>query len=305
MKQLSIATALIITAFSTSLLAESESTSPAPIPGATSSDSQSAAPPSARKTPLTESGLNQRHEFLGNLVERSSSAKQLEKSGSPEAIAMHQKAKDTRAQAKEAIVSGDLEKADALLREASRLMMTAVRMARPEEVTGEKAKTDFDRRRDSVKTLLSTGERVAGEKSSSRPEFAKAEELVKEADALGAENKYSEGKVKLDMAYLLAKNALRDMREGEQLVADKNFASKEDEFKHEQLQNDDYLDLISGVIEGKTDPSWEAMAKKGRDLRTQADETAKSGDYEAALKTISESTKQLKNILRRSGFPII
>lgn len=269
-------------------------------------------PPSAptrvikkRMAPLTEKGLNQRYEFMGNLVERSSSAQQVEKSGSPEAKKLHQEAKDMRARAKEAIDAGDLETADTLLRDTTKTMMEAARLARPEEITGKKAITDFNNRRSSVEVLLSTGRRVAGEKDASRPEFVKAEELVKEADALAAENKHAEGKKKLDIAYGLVKNSLRDMRGGEQLVADKNFATKADEYKYEQGRNDDYLDLIGGVIEGKEDPSWGKMADKARAMRKEADEMNESGDVEAALKKINQSTSQFKSILRRSGFPII
>lgn len=258
-----------------------------------------------RKTPLTVKGLTQRHEFLGNLVERSSSAKQIKKSGTAEALKLHQDAINMRADAKKAIDAGDLEKADTLLRETTHVMMKAVRLASPHEVTAQKEKADFDNRRSSVEVLLSTGKRVAKEKSAARPEFDKAEELLKEADALGAKSDYVKGKKKLDLAYGLVKNSLRNMREGEQLVADKNFATKADEYKYEQSRNDDYVDLISGVIEGQTDPSWKKMADKALALRVEADALTKSGNYEAALKKINESTAQYKNILRRSGFPIV
>lgn len=255
--------------------------------------------------PLSEKGLAQKYDFVGNLIERSSSAKQLEKSGPPEARQIQQQAKDTRAQAKAALDAGELEKADKLLRDATQLMMKAVRMAHPEEVTAAKVKTDFNNRRDSVKTLLTTGKRVAGEKNASKPEFAKAEDLLKEAEALAADNKYAEGKSRLDQAYLLIKDAVRDMRGGEELTADKNFATKADEFKYEQARNDDYQGLIAGVIKGQTDPTWEEAAKKGRQLRDDADALGKSGEFEAALAKIGESTNQLKGILRRAGFPII
>lgn len=254
---------------------------------------------------LTADGLNQRYEFVGNLIERSSSAKQIEKSGTPESKQLQQQARDTRTRAKEALTAGSLDKADALLRESTQLMMKAVRMANPEEVNAEKFKSDFNNRRDSVKTLLTTGKRVAGEKGASKPEFAKAEGLLKEAEALAAANKYVDGKVKLDQAYLLIKDAVRDMRGGEELTADKNFATKADEYKYEQARNDDYQGLIAGVIKGQTDPTWEEAAKKGRALRDEADGLSKSGDVEAALRKIAESTNQLKSILRRAGFPIM
>lgn len=254
---------------------------------------------------LTAEGLNQRYEFVGNLIERSSSARQIERSGTPESRQLQQQAKEARGRVKAALAAGNLEQADALLRDAVQSMIKAVRLAHPEEVTGDKLRNDFNNRRDSVKALLATGQRVAGEKGTARPEFAKAEGLLKEAEALAAANKIAEGRVQLDAAYLLIKDAVRGMRGGEELLADKNFATKADEYKYEQARNDDYQGLIAGLIKDQTDPSWAEAAQKARRLRDEADGIGKSGDFDAALQKIGESTNQLKSILRRAGFPII
>lgn len=261
--------------------------------------------PSRPAVALNAAGLGQRLDFVGNLIDRSSSARQLEKSGSPEARALQQQARDLRTKAKAALDAGNLEDTDALLREATQTMMKAVRMAHPEEVSAEKVKTDFNNRRETVKTLLSTGQRVAGEKGASKPEFVKAEGILKEAEALAAEGKYADGRTRLDQAYALIKEAVQGMRAGEVLTADKNFATKADEYKYEQDVNNDYQGLIAGVIKGQTDPSWAESAQKGKSLREEADALNKSGDVEGALRRISESTNQLKSILRRAGFPII
>jgi len=85
----------------------------------------------------------------------------------------------------------------------------------------------------------------------------------------------------------------------------KKFASKADEYKYEQARNDDYQNLIAGVLGDKHDSAWDDMAKKAREQRNEADGMAKSGEHENALKRIGESTSELKNILRRSGFPIM
>ena len=271
-------------------------------------DSAPAAAPVAAPRPaaaLNAAGLGQRLDFVGNLIDRSSSAQQLEKSGSPEARALQQQARDLRTKAKEALSAGNLEDTDALLREATQTMMKAVRMAHPEEASAEKVKTDFNNRRETVKTLLSTGQRVAGEKGASKPEFVKAEGMLKEAEALAAAGKYADGRTRLDQAYALIKEAVQGMRAGEVLTADKNFATKADEYKYEQDVNNDYQGLIAGVIKGQTDPSWGETAKKAKSLREEADALNKSGDVEAALRRIIDSTNQLKSILRRAGFPII
>jgi len=260
--------------------------------------------PAAPVVSFTGESLKQRYEFVGNLIERSSSAKQLEKSGPPEALKIRDEARAARARAKEALEKGDLPQADALLKESAKLMTKAVRMAHPEEVGAAKQMTDFNNRRESVKTLITTGKRVAGEKGASKPEFAKAEGLLKEAQALADTGKMTEGKAKLDEAYAMVKDSVRGMRAGEELRADKNFATKEDEYRYEQGRNDDYQNLVARVVAGQ-DASWEEPAKKGRTLRDEADGLAKAKDFEAALKKINESTNQLKAVIRRAGVPII
>lgn len=262
--------------------------------------------PAAPVITYTQQSLMQRHAFVGNLIERSSSAKQLEKSGSPEALKIREDARAAHAQAKVAIDKGELEKADALLKDAVRQMTQAVRMAHPEEVVAAKNKADFATRKETVLTLISTGKRVAGEKGSSKPEFAKAEGLVKEAQALVDAGKVAEGRAKVDEAYELVKGSVRDMRAGEELRADKNFANQEEEYRYEQGRNDEYLRLVRRVVDAQEDPaSWEETAKKGQELRNEADALARKKDFDGALKAIAQSTNQLKSVIRRAGVPII
>lgn len=254
--------------------------------------------------PLTAAGLTQRWETLGNLLERSSSAKHIEKEGSAESKQLQQDARSARAKAKQAIDAGELETADALLREASQLMFKAERASRPQQLGAEKAKTDFVARRNSVQALMETGRRVAGEEHATKPEFAQAEGLLKEADKLAGEGKHAEGRVKLDQSYGLITSALRSLRGGKELRADKNFATKADEYKYEQARNDDYQGLIVGIVEGK-DSSWSDVAKVSKSLREEADGLARADNHEGALQKIKESTNKLKSLLRRAGFPIL
>jgi hypothetical protein len=258
-------------------------------------------PPAA---PLTAAGLTQRWEVIGNLLERSSAARHIEKEGSAESKQLQQEARVTRAKAKEAIDAGELEKADALLREAPKLMFAAERASRSPALAAEKAKTDFVARRNSVLALLETGRRVSDEKHTTKPEFAKAEGLLKEADKFADDGKHAEGRGKLDQAYGLIKTALLSLRGGEELRAEKKFATKADEYKYEQARNDDYQGLIEVVIVGK-DSSWSYAAELGKSLRAEAELLARNDNHDAALDKINRSTNQLKSLIRRAGVPII
>lgn len=254
--------------------------------------------------PPTAAGLKQRWEALGNLLERSSSAKHIEHEGSAESKQLQKDARATRARAKEAIDAGALEKADTLLREASQLMFKAERASRSPTVAADKAKTDYVARRGSVQALMQTGKRIAGEEHASRPEFATAEGLLKEAEKLAAEGKHAEGRVQLDQAYALITGAVRGMREGKEIKAEKKFANKGEEYQYEQARNDDYKNLIAN-LNVERDASWNDAASSASKLRDEADVLAGKGNHEAALSKIFESTNKLKSLLRRAGFPII
>lgn len=254
--------------------------------------------------PPTASGLQQRYEALGNLLERSSSAKHIEHEGSAESKQLQKDARAARVRAKEALDAGALEKADALLREASQLMFKAERASRSPTVAADKAKTDYVARRNSVQALMQTGKRIAGEEHATRPEFAKAEGLLKAAEKLAAEGKHAEGRGQLDEAYALITSAVRGMREGKEIKAEKKFANKGEEYQYEQARNDDYKNLIAN-INFERDAAWNDAASSATKLREQADGLAGKGDHEAALSKIFESTNKLKSLLRRAGFPII
>lgn len=268
---------------------------------------QEAAPVPAARAPavaVTANGLNQRYEAIGNLFERSSAARHIEKEGTPESKEILQQAKQMRADARKAIDAGELEKADGLLREASKLLFKAERASRSTEMSAEKVKTDFIRKRESVAALLQTGRSFAGEEGAGKCELGQGEGLAKEADKLAGDGKYPEGRVKLDKAYGLIQAAIVCLRDNKTVSDSKDFKTKAEEFKYEQGRNEDYQGLIAGVVDGK-DASWTDVAKKSRELRDEADGLAKKNDHEAALLKINESTALLKGLLRRAGFPII
>lgn len=269
-------------------------------------DSPAVAAPAARAPTVapTVNGLTQRWEAIGNLFERSSAARHIEKEGSAESKEILQQAKEMRTKAKQAIDAGELERADALLRDAAKLLFKAEKASRSPEMSAEKAKTDFIRKRESVTALLATGRSFSGEEGAGKCELDQGEVMSKDADKLAADGKYPEGRVKLDKAYSLIQAAIMCLREGKIVTADKNFKTKADEYKYEQARNDDYQGLIAGVVEGK-DASWTDVAKNSRALRDEADALARKNDHETALLKINESTGLLKGLLRRAGFPII
>ncbi len=95
------------------------------------------------------------------------------------------------------------------------------------------------------------------------------------------------------------------LRDGEQLVDSKVFASQEAEFRYELARNQDYLRLISELAASSKNADWLATAEKCRNLREDAVKTAARGQYDAALTVIGNATIELKGVLKQAGFPIL
>lgn len=75
----------------------------------------------------------------------------------------------------------------------------------------EGVRSSYAKRKASVVEMLESGKRFDSDNRTSHTEFATAESMLREAEALVAANKYADGKDKLDRAYVLLKNTLRNM----------------------------------------------------------------------------------------------
>lgn len=70
---------------------------------------------------------------------------------------------------------------------------------------------DYAKRKNTVAALLDSAKRIDAEHGTSHPAFAKTEAMFNEADKLAAAGNFTEGKARLDSAYLMLKEAMRDM----------------------------------------------------------------------------------------------
>jgi hypothetical protein len=257
--------------------------------------------------------LERRLQSVGTLIESSSAARQIESSGENAARDRREKARALHQQAGALVRSGDLAGAAKLLDLAAREMMSGARLARPEQVTGEKTRHDFDVRLESTKALLAAQRRITQEKSAP-PEALEAARGI-EADIAAAEQMAREGKVdagraRLDRAYLTARVSIESMRRGDTLVRSLNFASKQEEFDYEIDRNDTHQMLIKVLLADRKDASGELppmmrpFVDKAGALRTEAEGLARRGDHEAAIKALEESTRQLVRAIRAGGIYI-
>lgn len=258
---------------------------------------------------LDRAQLEKRLDSVKTLLEKSSAAKQIEASGDPVAMAERAKALELWQQAKMAVERGDLAAAQKLLVDAPKLMFAAARLAAPEQILGEKLRSDYNNRRDSVKTLLQAQKRISDEKgnvSGAEDVSRNIEAMLSEADQLAAAGKFEQARVSVDKAYLVAKAAVGQMRSGDTLVRSLTFANKEEEYKYELDRNDSLAMLYKVLIEqaGRANNVVEGFVKSGLDLREQAEKKAAQGDHAAGIKLLEESTSQLVRAIRGAGIYI-
>jgi hypothetical protein len=181
----------------------------------------------------------------------------------------------------------------------------ASRQDAPSEAELSVLKTTFSNREASVSALLAAGNRVASEKGQHRVELQEAEQQLTKARTLAKQGSLKAAIVLLDQPYQTAKKVVLGLRNGEQLTADKNFATLADEFKYEQSRNDDYQHLIATLPHHSDDEAWMAVAHKGKTLRADSEQSARSNQWTNALEQIGHSTQELKSLLKLAGFPIM
>jgi len=263
----------------------------------------------APKAEATKESVGRRLESVNTLIEKSSAAKQVDSAGNGDSAQRRERARALHKEATAAYEAGDYPKASNLLDEAAKAMIGSVRKAEPAQVVEDKKQRDFNNRLDSVKALQDALKRVSSEKKAGAKgaeASKKVDELVKEAVLLRDGGQVEKGRVVLDQAYLTAKLAVQNLRQGDTLVRELKFESKEEEYKYEVDRNDTHQMLIQVLVEGKgpgasQDPMVADRVKAADALRKEAEALAAKGDFEGAIKKLDDSTRELVKGIRASG----
>lgn len=254
--------------------------------------------------------LERRVQSVGTLIESSSAARQIDSSGVAAARERRDNARLMHREAGALMGSGDLAAASKLLDQAAREMMDGARLARPEQVAGEKNKRDFDARLDSARALLAAQQRITQEKSAPKEAIdatRRIEADLAQAQTLSAQGRYDDARPLLDKAYLTARVSIESMRRGDTLVRSLNFANKREEFDYEVDRNDTHRMLITVLLADRKDaagampPAMQAFVDKAGVLRREADALAKAGDHDAAVKRLEDATRELVRAIRAGG----
>ncbi len=254
--------------------------------------------------------LGGRLKFAEKLIEHSSAAKQVEATGNPEALALREKARALYKQAVSAFEANDDRTAADLLSQGLKTMFEAVRMAEPDKVLAEKRERDYQNRLASVNALIDAHNRVSDEKSA-KAANSELRQLVDAKVARAQEHrragKLVEARQELDEAYVAIKIAIESLRGGDTLVRALHFETKEEEYRYEVDRNDSHQMLVDVLLKEKIEGNAglqkmvDMFTQKAAETRRKAEELAAQGEYEAAVETMEESTKEILRAIRSAG----
>jgi cellobiose-specific phosphotransferase system component IIA len=248
------------------------------------------------------------------LIGTSSAARKVEGSGNREAIEQQGRARALFERARQSHADGKQAEADSLLQQATRTMFEAVRMVDKPQSLIDKDSRDFDARLESVNALCDAYDRISQEKGLGPAEKSDLYPIVHrkldEADALRKAGKVPEGRKALDEAYVAAKVGIEHLRGGDTLVRSLNFATPEEEYDYEVDRNDTHRMLVRVLLKEKIAQSEsihsmvDKFMGKADDLRNKAEQQAGKGDFDTAIHTLEESTREIVRAIRSAGIYI-
>ncbi|NGZ05966.1 MAG: hypothetical protein G8237_06370 [Magnetococcales bacterium] len=250
--------------------------------------------------------VKRRWDTVNTLVEVSSGAKKVASSGRPEAMALREQARSLRDEAKGLLERGELQPASDKLSQATQKMFAAIKEADAGESKRGKQEQDFNRRLESVRVLTDALDRIGKEKSSSKAaESSKqVKSLMSQAQGMQAKGDAAWAKTTLDKAYVTAKTGIELLRRGDTLVRTLKFNSKEEEYHYEVDRNDTHQMLIGMLLKDNdkgSDPRIKEFVSKAAELRRQADQMGRNGQYEEAIRVLEQATTELIRAIRSAG----
>ena len=260
----------------------------------------------------SKDAIASRLQNISKLLHESSGARQVINSSNSEAKQKHQQSLELYRQASEKFDKGANDDAAELLKQSTRLMFEAIKMAAPVSLTENKNIKNYAQRKQSVMALKDAFNRISDETNESDSKQKvnnQLDQLITRADELLGKGDSTEARSEINKAYHLLKVSIESIRSGQTLVRSLQFETKEEEFHYEIDRNDTHNMLIQLLVEGKekSDYSKTQITKfvaEAKVLRIQADAYAGDGAYEVAIGLLEQSTRQLVRAIRSAGIYI-
>ncbi len=264
---------------------------------------------SANAEPAKSRDTSARLSYVERLLTESSAAQKVEASGSPRALELKADAQAHFDNARQLYDGGNAEAAEAELGAAIRLLTEAARAANGGATVSQKQTDDYGQRRESVEALAKAHDRIAIEKGLDEMNSelqARVSTELSASDALLQAGKAEEARAALDSTYETVKSSLESLRDGDTLVRELHFETKEDEYLYELDRNDTHQMLVQVLFAEKMESSpmratAETFINKAVALRGDAENAAGKKKYEEAIELLEESTKELIRAIRSAG----
>lgn len=250
-----------------------------------------------------------RVEFVYRLLEISSAAREIKNSNNPDAQALYAEAQQLYQRALVARNAKDQEVVDEALFHATETMFRAVRLVEHKKMQHDKKQQEFNKRLVSINALLKAHERISEEKGTQSKHLTledMAQSKIAAAQKASAAGKINKAYKIADEVYIQIKIAISKLRSGDTLVRSLHFATKKDEYLYEIDRNDSHKMLVKLLLKEKLKQKsiqqlTQGYLDKATHLRSLAEQQAASSDYEAAIKSCEDSTRQLVRAIRAAG----
>lgn len=255
---------------------------------------------------VNEDELADRIAMVRTLLFESSAARRVASSDRPDA---QEKRTEAIALFERALAPGDSEVRKATLNKAVELFYEAT-AASPNSASAEaKGRRDFERRKESVNSLLDAHLRIMEEKGTAGAHDALLESI--ETDLVAAEALLADGEVetareRLDRAYDVTRLAVENSRMGETLKRELKFDTPEDEYHYELDRNETHRMLLTVLLKDKMDnkntrEKVAAFVKTADVHRAAADDMAGRKRFEEAIEELERSTAEIVKAIRGAG----
>ncbi len=256
-------------------------------------------------------GVGQNFDMVEKLLHESASAQRILQQGDERARQLHSEALQALQQARAARDSGDSAGADQHLQQAKRLFFQALQLAGAGQARQDQL-ANFTTRLHQVQTMLDAYKQVLAEQGVAADKediSADMNRQLLQAQTQARDGDLAAAGQQLEQTWLTIRLALVKLRDGKTLVRRLEFASKEEEYAYELDRNNTHFMLLQ-ILLGEKQPAADALARitaatdQARTLREQAQQQAATGNHEAAIKTLDDSTREIIRGIRAAGIYI-
>jgi len=273
--------------------------------------SESIVPIPVTQVNVTAAIVNQKLMFA-DMLAKSQSAKDVIKSGLPEAISKQNQAVSLIAASRKQLSKGKNAQAFESANEAVALLKDAKKLI-PSQADIAQLKANYTDLQESLQNFEVSHKKSYAQVMKKEGAAAvvdydkkKVERYKSSAAQAALKGDYAKAVSELAQAQRLVTSAMQKMLESKTLVYDLKFESPQEEYEYELKRFASYEELIPIAVEAKKPAEgakklMETYLAKGRKLRDAAINKAAAGDYPTGIAMLLDATKEVRRALRMVG----